>query len=90
MTEIIPELPLKQRYFVSSGTAVLPVEQGALIAVCAFCGASNAVDKSEVVLHFAARETLREPEAAAALRRWMGATIQLKSGSKSHHRPTSV
>ncbi len=79
MTEIIPELPPETTILCQQCTAVLPVEQGALIAVCAFCGASNAVDKSEVVLHFAARETLREPEAAAALRRWMGGNDTVKN-----------
>ena len=53
-----------------------------MIAVCEFCGASNAVDKSEVVLHFAARETIRENDAASALRRWMGGNDTVKNLDK--------
>lgn len=60
-------------------TAVLPVEQGARIAICEFCGTSNAVDKSQVVLHYVLRATLRDNEAAAALRRWMGGNDTVKN-----------
>lgn len=82
MTEEIPTLPTETQILCQQCTAVLPVEQGALIAVCEFCGASNAVDKSEVVLHFAARETLRENDAASALRRWMGGNDTVKNLDK--------
>ena len=82
MTEEIPSLPIETQILCQQCTAVLPVEQGALIAVCEFCGASNAVDKSEVVLHFAARETVRENDAASALRRWMGGNDTVKNLDK--------
>lgn len=79
MIDMNSALPPETNILCQQCTAVLPVEQGSLIAVCEFCGASNAVDKSEVVLHFAARETLREPDAAAALRRWMGGNATVKN-----------
>mgnify|MGYP002713050035 CR=1 FL=1 len=82
MTEEIPSLPSQTQILCQQCTAVLPVEQGALIVVCEFCGASNAVDKSEVVLHFAARDTLREDDAASALRRWMGGNDTVKNLDK--------
>jgi hypothetical protein len=82
MTEDYPDLPIESQILCQQCTAVLPVEQGALIAVCEFCGASNAVDKSEVVLHFAARETVREPDAKAVLRRWMGGNDTVKDLDK--------
>ncbi len=82
MTEEMPTLPIETQILCQQCTAVLPVEQGALIAVCEFCGASNAVDKSEVVLHFAARETVRENDAEAALRRWMGGNDTVKNLDK--------
>ena len=79
MTEEIPIPYIETQILCQQCTAVLPVEQGALIAVCEFCGASNAVDKSEVVLHFAARETVRENDAESALRRWMGGNDTVKN-----------
>jgi len=82
MTEEMSSLPTETQILCQQCTAVLPVEQGALIAVCEFCGASNAVDKSEIVLHFAARETLRENDAASALRRWMGGNDTVKNLDK--------
>jgi hypothetical protein len=82
MTEDMHRLPIETQILCQQCTAVLPVEQGALIAVCEFCGASNAVDKSEVVLHFAARETVRENDAASALRRWMGGNDTVKNLDK--------
>lgn len=82
MTEEIPIPYSETQILCQQCTAVLPVEQGALIAVCQFCGASNAVDKSEVVLHFAARETVRENDAASALRRWMGGNDTVKDLDK--------
>jgi hypothetical protein len=82
MTEEMPIPYIETQILCQQCTAVLPVEQGALIAVCEFCGASNAVDKSEVVLHFAARDTLRENDAASALRRWMGGNDTVKNLDK--------
>jgi len=82
MTEEIPIPSTETQILCQQCTAVLPVEQGALIAVCEFCGASNAVDKSEIVLHFAARETIRKNDAASALRRWMGGNDTVKNLDK--------
>jgi hypothetical protein len=79
MTEEMPIPHIETQILCQQCTAVLPVEQGALIAVCEFCGASNAVDKSEVVLHFVARETVRDADAASALRRWMGGNDTVKN-----------
>jgi hypothetical protein len=48
------------------------------LIVCEYCEATNAVDKSRVVLSFAVRQTLRDDEAQAALRRWMAGNDTVK------------
>ena len=63
-------------------TAVLPVEQGSQFVTCEFCGATNFVDKSGAVLHYAVRATVDETAAAAALRRWMGGNDTVKDLDK--------
>lgn len=63
-------------------TAVLPVEQGSQFVTCEFCGATNFVDKSGAVLHYAVRATVDETTAAAALRRWMGGNATVKDLDK--------
>jgi hypothetical protein len=79
MMEDAPAIPPQTEILCQQCTAVLPVEQGALIAVCEFCGATNAVDKSQAVLHYVVRDTLRDTDAAAALRRWMGGNATVKN-----------
>ncbi|MBK8904418.1 MAG: hypothetical protein IPM53_24785 [Anaerolineaceae bacterium] len=63
-------------------TAVLPVQQGSQFVTCEFCGATNFVDKSGAVLHYAVRATVDETAAAAALRRWMGGNATVKDLDK--------
>lgn len=63
-------------------SAPLPVEQGMQLIVCEYCEATNAVDKSRVVLTYAVRQTLREEEARAALRRWMAGNDTVKELDK--------
>jgi LSD1 subclass zinc finger protein len=58
--------------------AVLPVEQGTQFVSCAFCSATNFVDKGRTVFHYVVRETMRENDAVAALRRWMGGNDTVK------------
>jgi hypothetical protein len=82
MMEEAPAIPPQTEILCQQCTAVLPVEQGALIAVCEFCGATNAVDKSTAVLHYVVRDTLRDTDAAAALRRWMGGNATVKNLDK--------
>jgi LSD1 subclass zinc finger protein len=62
--------------------AVLPVEQGSQFVTCEFCGATNFVDKSGAVLHYAVRATVDETAASAALRRWMGGNATVKDLDK--------
>jgi LSD1 subclass zinc finger protein len=62
--------------------AVLPIEQGSQFVTCEFCGATNFVDKSGAVLHYAVRATVDETAAAAALRRWMGGNATVKDLDK--------
>jgi hypothetical protein len=71
--------PIETEILCNQCTAVLPVQQGSLIAICDYCGATNAVDKSQAVLHYVVRETLREDAAQAALRRWMGGNATVKN-----------
>ncbi|MCL4265079.1 MAG: hypothetical protein KJ069_17815 [Anaerolineae bacterium] len=79
MIEDEPAVPPPTEILCNQCTAVLPVEQGALTAVCEFCGATNVVDKSQAVLHYVVRDTLRDTDAAAALRRWMGGNETVKN-----------
>lgn len=58
--------------------AVLPVEQGSQFVTCEFCGATNFVNKSGAVLHYAVQATIDETAASAALRRWMGGNDTVK------------
>ena len=62
--------------------AVLPIEQGTQFVTCEFCGATNFVDKSGAVLHYAVRATVDETAASAALRRWMGGNDTVKDLDK--------
>lgn len=62
--------------------AVLPVEQGSQFVTCEFCGATNFVDKSGAVLHYAVRATVDETAASAAVRRWMGGNATVKDLDK--------
>lgn len=82
MSEMSATIPPATEILCNQCTAVLPVEQGATIAVCEFCGTTNALDKSQAVLHYVVRETLREHEAGAALRRWMGGNQTVKELDK--------
>lgn len=59
-------------------SAPLPVEQGVQFVTCQFCGTTNFVDKGRAVFHYAVRTTLRENDAEAALRRWMGGNQTVK------------
>ncbi|MCB8943578.1 MAG: hypothetical protein H6658_07470 [Ardenticatenaceae bacterium] len=58
--------------------APLPVEQGSQFVICEFCGTTNFVDKSSVVQHYVVRETVAEPDAVSALRRWMAGNQTVK------------
>jgi hypothetical protein len=58
--------------------APLPVQQGTQFIDCPFCGTANYVDKARSVFHYAVRETVRENDALAALRRWMGGNDTVK------------
>lgn len=58
--------------------APLPVEQGTQYATCEFCQTTNFIDKGRVVFHYAVRQTLRENDALAALRRWMAGNETVK------------
>jgi LSD1 subclass zinc finger protein len=58
--------------------APLPVEQGSHYVTCSFCGATNYVDKGRALFHYVVRETVRENEALAALRRWMAGNETVK------------
>lgn len=82
MSETSSTIPPATEILCNQCTAVLPVEQGATMAVCEFCGTTNVLDKSQAVLHYVVRETLREHEAGAALRRWMGGNQTVKNLDK--------
>jgi len=59
-------------------SAPLSVEQGTKYVSCEYCGTTNIVDKSQSVLHYAVRPTLRQTDAEAALRRWMAGNQTIK------------
>lgn len=58
--------------------APLPVEQGTQFVTCAFCGATNFVDKTRALFHYSVRSTVREADALSALRRWMAGNATVK------------
>jgi LSD1 subclass zinc finger protein len=58
--------------------APLRVAPGSQFVTCEFCGTDNFVDKSGVVIHYAVQTTVREPDAVAALRRWMAGNQTVK------------
>jgi hypothetical protein len=59
--------------------APLPVQQGTQFVNCQFCGTANFVDKARAVFHYAVRQTVRDNDALAALRRWMGGNDTVKN-----------
>lgn len=58
--------------------APLPIEQGTRFVKCEFCGATNFVDKARAVFHYALKQTVRDTDAVAALRRWMAGNQTVK------------
>jgi hypothetical protein len=62
--------------------APLPVQVGSQFVTCEFCGATNFVDKSGAVLHYAVAPTIDQATATAALRRWMGGNDTVKELDK--------
>jgi LSD1 subclass zinc finger protein len=58
--------------------APLQVAPGSQFVTCGFCQTDNFVDKSGVVIHYAVQTTVREPDAVAALRRWMAGNATVK------------
>lgn len=62
--------------------APLPVQVGSQFVTCEFCGATNFVDKSGAVLHYAVEATIDQPTAESALRRWMGGNQTVKDLDK--------
>ena len=63
-------------------SAPLPIEQGTQYVNCEYCGTTNFVDKGQTVFHYAVRETVRQDEALAALRRWMAGNETIKGLDK--------
>jgi LSD1 subclass zinc finger protein len=63
-------------------SAPLPVEQGAKLVECEYCGTTNYVEKGRTVFHYVVRTTVRENDALAALRRWMGGNQTVKDLDK--------
>jgi LSD1 subclass zinc finger protein len=77
-TTLVDELPVQAQVLCRQCAAVLPVEQGTQFVTCAFCSATNFVDKGRTVFHYVVRETVRENDAVAALRRWMAGNDTVK------------
>lgn len=71
-TPIATQIPCQQC------SAPLPVEQGSRFIKCEFCGATNFVDKTRAVFHYALQQTVRDTDALAALRRWMAGNQTVK------------
>ncbi|MEO8504659.1 MAG: hypothetical protein ABI609_12245 [Acidobacteriota bacterium] len=51
---------------------------GTALLLCAFCGASIFVDRSQVVIHYRVPRLLDEPQARESLRRWMAGNDTVK------------
>jgi hypothetical protein len=78
MSEKSTILPPPAQLLCRQCAASLPVEQGTQYVTCAFCGATNYVEKGRAVFHYIVRETVRANEAVAALRRWMAGNDTVK------------
>lgn len=78
MSETVDVTPLESQILCYQCAAVLPVEQGSQFVTCAYCGATNFIDKRGAVLHYAVRPTLDATTAESALRRWMGGNQTVK------------
>lgn len=63
-------------------SAPLTVEQGTAYTECQFCGATNVLDRGRSVFHYVVRETVRQEDAEAMLRRWMGGNKTVKDLDK--------
>lgn len=50
--------------------------------VCGYCQTTNYLDKSQLVLHYVVRETIRPSDAEANLRRWMAGNATVKDLDK--------
>lgn len=59
-------------------TAPLTVPPGSQFVICGYCQTTNYLDKSQVVLHYVVRETVRPSDAEANLRRWMAGNATVK------------
>lgn len=59
-------------------SAPLTVEQGARLVICEFCGSTNHLDKSRVILHYAVEPTMTQEAAESAMRRWMAGNDTVK------------
>jgi hypothetical protein len=46
---------------------------------CEFCGATNYVDHSRVVFHYAVQPTIETEKVLSTLRRWMGSNLIVKN-----------
>jgi LSD1 subclass zinc finger protein len=74
----MPDSPPTTQINCRQCAAPLPVEQGTQFVTCAFCGATNFVDKTRAVFHYSVRATVREADALSALRRWMAGNATVK------------
>ncbi len=57
-------------------------DEGQVFLACPYCGATVYVDKSRVVFHWYVAPTLDEPQALAALYRWMSSSQTVKDLDK--------
>jgi hypothetical protein len=70
-------MPASEVRCAQCGGALRP-DEGQIFLVCPFCGSTVYLDKSQVVLHWSLTPTLDEPQARAALARWMAGNETVK------------
>ncbi len=71
------ESPATQLTCTQCGGELHP-DEGEIFVTCPFCGATVYLDKSRVVFHWYLKPTMDQPEAEAALARWMSGSATIK------------
>jgi hypothetical protein len=77
-------MPASEVRCAQCGGALRP-DEGQIFLVCPFCGSTVYLDKSQVVLHWSLTPTLDEPQARAALARWMAGNETVKDLDRKSH-----
>ena len=77
MTTSAAPIPKSEVHCAQCG-GVLNPDEGQVFLTCPYCGSAVFLDKSKVVFHWSLTCTVKPPDAAAGLRRWMAGNQTVK------------